>query len=328
MNMNIYIYTYLCHESTWDLFIARWSTRISKRTLACAKTIKKVVWIPATLRRVNHGQPPRLRGFRPGFLHLSDSLLHVEVLAEIGIPQPRSDPGVTSNSWRAPSSSAHRQKKRHKGWHKSAIKEQPHSKLPKMCKSPTKLWFLEDIYKGAGITQARSWSILYPGPQYLPFMGSVSRRTRVLINMKMLLFDLIDLQHVPDLLAGYGSTMRYQQTHMAGYVFTHRFEGSQNLPYEVVLVCRAWTSLLFLNLLFCFWRIASIGWREIWSPYRKHEKQWSPIEISFQPMKNAVHINHYSAKNRAATSTAVICASRANHHQDRNPFRQWRDTLW
>ena len=38
-------------------------------------------------------------------------------------------------------------------------------------------------------------------------MGSVSRRTRVLINVKMFLFDLIELQHVPDLLAGYGSTM-------------------------------------------------------------------------------------------------------------------------
>lgn len=112
---------------------------------------------------------------------------------------------------------------------------------------------------------------------------------------------------------------------------------------EVVLVCCAWTSLLFLNLLFCFWRIASIGWREIWSPYRKHEKQWSPIEISFQPIINAVHINHYSAKNRAAaTSTAVLRSDDVSESRGknlcfkskpspgqqfsiRNPFSQWRD---
>ena len=53
----------------------------------------------------------RLRGFRPGFLHLSDSLLHVEVLSEIGIPQPRGPRSDPKNSWRGPSSSAHRPKK-------------------------------------------------------------------------------------------------------------------------------------------------------------------------------------------------------------------------
>lgn len=74
-------------ESTWEY--DRKMKHSNQQTIGMCKNIKRGLKPNDLDEKGQPGQPQHEA--RPGFLHLSDSLLHVEVLAEIGIPQPRSD---------------------------------------------------------------------------------------------------------------------------------------------------------------------------------------------------------------------------------------------